>query len=76
MPDLEAEVTVLPAQPQNLSICSKCLLNCYWQDAPGGGWWIHEWPNRLLEAQVKNDPRKVHDADPGWEPTQHGEDVI
>ena len=75
MPDLETEVVVLPARPADLSICTKCLLNCYWQDCPTGGWWRHEWPNKAYEKAIKSDPRKEHDADPGWQPTPEDEET-
>lgn len=55
--------------PDHLGICNTCLLNCFWQESPTGGWWIHEWPNRLLESRIKGG-HGAHNADPGWKPRE------
>lgn len=70
-----AEILHSKVQAEHLGICNTCLLNCYWQSCPTGGWWIHEWPNRLMETRYKADPRMTHDANPGWQPTEVETDV-
>jgi hypothetical protein len=43
--------------------CIECQTQCWWQDCPTGGWWIHT-----------NHPADNHDADPGWRPMERMDD--
>ena len=63
-------------KPEHQGICGFCLLNCFWQDAPTGGWWIHDWPNKTIEELYKTHPHLKHDASPGWDPVIPDKDVI
>lgn len=70
-----AMTTTEPTEARNLGVCNLCGVDCYYEDMPGGGHWIHEWPNKAFEKAAKSNGLK-HDADPGWTPVIPERDVI
>lgn len=57
--------------PGHAGVCLRCSIPTFWQDCPTGGWWIHQWPDKEIEAFMKDPANNVaHDADPGWNPQE------
>lgn len=57
-------------EPDHEGLCNLCGITTFWQPAPTGGWWIHDWPSKEVEDHFKTTEGWEHNADPGWKPEE------